>query len=140
MGTRSTESQAEKGPASADGATSQQIRRRLGRAAFGPKSRLSRSRDIERARRSGRRIQASLLTVWIARGSSVQPRVAIVVALHGYSSVARNRLKRRLRHIVRTQILPSAEEPYDAIVSARSSAYSATFKSLRSSVVQAFST
>jgi len=140
MGTGSTKSPAEEGPARVNGETSQQVWCGVGRTTFALKFRLRQPRELERVRRSGRRIQAALLTVWIARGNSLQPRVAIVVGLHGYSSVARNRLKRQLRHIVRTEILPSASEPYDAIVSARSAAYSATFSMLRSSVVRAFAT
>lgn len=138
MGTGSTKPQAEKGPASTDSTTTQQVRRGVGKTSLGRELRLTRPRELERVRRSGRRIQTSALTVWIARGSNLQSRVAIVVALRGHSSVARNKLKRQLRHIVRTEILPNAGEPYDAIVSARSSAYLATFNTLRSLVVQAF--
>jgi len=140
MGKGSSKSTAQERPQGADSKTSQQVQRGLDRTTFGLKSRLTRPRELERVRRSGRRIQASVLTVWIARGSTLQPRVAIVVGLHGHSSVARNRLKRRLRHIVRTEILPRATEPYDAVVTVRSSAYSAAFGMLRSSVVQAFTT
>lgn len=139
MGTGSTKSKTEEGPPSSDSETSQQIRRRVARTSFRLKYCLSRTRELERVRRSGRRLQASLLTVWLARGSTLHSRVAIVVALHGHSKVARNRLKRRLRYIVRTEILPTAVEAYDAIVSARSEAYSATFDTLRTSLVQVFS-
>ena len=75
----------------------------------------------------------------MARGSKLQPRVAILVALHGHSAVARNKLKRRLRHIMRSEILPAATEPFDAVISARSSAYSASFDDLRAAVANAFS-
>ena len=138
MGQGSSKSKAQEGPQGADRKTSQQVQRGLGRTTFGLEFRLTRSREFERVRRSGRRIQASVLTVWIARGSTLQPRVAIVVGLHRHSSVARNRLKRRLRHIVRTEILPRATEPYDAVVIVKPSAYSAPFDMLRLLVVQAF--
>lgn len=140
MGKGSSKSKAQKGPKGPDSKTPQQVQRGLDRTTFGPKFRLTRPREFERVRRSGRRIQASVLTVWIARGSTLQPRVGIVVGLHKQLAVARNRLKRRLRHIVRTEILPRATEPYDAVVIARPSAYSAAFGTLRSLVVQAFST
>ena len=140
MGKGSSESKAQKGPKSSDSKTPQQVRRGLERTTFGPKLRLTRPREFEHVRRSGRRIQTSVLTVWIARGSTSQPRVGIVVGLHRQSAIARNKLKRRLRHIVRTEILPRATEPYDATVIVRPSAYAATFNTLRSSVVEAFST
>ena len=141
MGKGSSKSKAQERPQGADRKTSQQVQRGLGRkTTFGLEFRLTPSRELERVRRSGRRIQASVLTVWIARGSTSQPRVGIVVGLHRQSAIARNRLKRRLRHIVRTEILPRATEPYDAVVIVRPSAYAATFGTLRSSVVQAFST
>lgn len=89
-------------------------------------------------RQSGRRINVPFLTVWKADGAELQPRVGIVVALHGHSAVARNRLKRRLRHIMRSEILRLATEPFDAIVSARSSAYTASFDALRAAVTEAF--
>lgn len=140
MGKGSPESQAEEGATGADSRTPQQVQRSLDRTTFGLKSRLTRSREFEHVRRSGRRIQTSVLTVWIARGSTLQPRVAIVVGLHRHSAVARNRLKRRLRHIMRTEILPRTTEPYDAVVAVKPSAYLATFDMLRSIMVQAFTT
>lgn len=140
MGKGSSESQAQEGPTGADSATPQQVQRGLDRATFGLEFRLTRLRELERVRRSGRRIQTSALTVWIAPGSTLQPRVAIVVGLHRHSAVARNRLKRRLRHIMRTEILPRATEPYDAVVAAKPSGYLATFDMLRSMMVQAFIT
>ena len=140
MGKGSSESQAQEGPTGADSTTPQQVQRGLDGTTFGLKFRLTRPRELERVQRSGRRIQASVLTVWIARGSALQPRVAIVVGLHRHSAVARNRLKRQLRHIMRTEILPRATEPYDAVVAAKPSAYSATFDMLRSLMVRAFTT
>ncbi len=79
-----------------------------------------------------------LLTVWRAPGKMALPRVAVVVALHGHSAVARNKLKRRLRHILRAEILPRASQSYDAVVSVRPGAYSASFDVLRDSLKQAF--
>ncbi|MGQ0640230.1 MAG: ribonuclease P protein component [Gemmatimonadaceae bacterium] len=111
---------------------------RKSKQSLGLDSRLAQPRDIARVRLSGRRIRVPLLTVWITRGTKLQPRVAVLVALHGHSAVARNKLKRRLRHIMRSDILPVATEPFDAVVSARSSAYSASFDALKAAVVNAF--
>ena len=138
MGKGSPESQAEKGSAHTDGQTAQQIRRSISRAAFGPDHRLGHPQEFTRVRCSGHRFQDPILTVWRARGTTLRARVAVVVALHGNSAVARNRLKRRLRYIVRSEILPEASEPWDIILSARPHAYGATFKALRTSVLKAF--
>jgi RNase P protein component len=41
-------------------------------------------------------------------------RVGFVVPKYGHTSVDRNRLKRRLRELVRTRLLPSLRPPEDA--------------------------
>ena len=48
---------------------------------------------------------------------------------HGRSAVERNRLKRRLREITRTTILPGAPA-IDVVINARPSAYRLTFDQL----------
>lgn len=57
------------------------------------------------------------------------PRVGFIVPKHGRSIVERNRLKRRLREIVRLNILKRISS-VDMIVRARPEAYSASFASL----------
>lgn len=63
-------------------------------------------------------------------------RVAIVVAKFGYSAVERNKLKRRLRELVRTRMLPVLA-PMDLLIRARRDAYGATFEALRDDVSDA---
>lgn len=58
----------------------------------------------------------------------------MVVPKHRRTAVARNRLKRRLREIGRTLVLPVLDEaglPLDVMVRARPEAYRATFAELR---------
>ena len=64
-------------------------------------------------------------------------RVGIVVPLHQRSAVERNRLKRRLRELVRLELLPSLRErpPVDLAIRARREAYSAGLDRLRADVV-----
>ena len=58
------------------------------------------------------------------------PRVGIIVPMHGHTAVERNRVKRRLREIVRTQgILSSSAETM--VVFALPSAYRLSFEKLR---------
>ena len=59
---------------------------------------------------------------------------------HGHSAVDRNTLKRRLRELVRTQLLTGlrARAPFDALdvaLRARREAYAATFEQLRTDVL-----
>ncbi|MBA3890901.1 MAG: ribonuclease P protein component [Gemmatimonadaceae bacterium] len=57
---------------------------------------------------------------------------------HRNTAVARNRLKRRLRELVRTQLLPSAP-PADVVIRARREAYEATFDMLAADIARAAS-
>ncbi len=58
----------------------------------------------------------------------------MIVPKHGHTIVERNRLKRRLREIVRTAVLPALDReaaPVDVLVRARPGAYRARFPRLR---------
>lgn len=66
------------------------------------------------------------------------PRIGVVVPRYKHPVVARNRLKRRLREILRTEVLPrlgAAEQWRDVLVRARREAYRATFAELRAELV-----
>jgi ribonuclease P protein component len=56
--------------------------------------------------------------------------VGIIVPRHGQSAVNRNRLKRRLREIVRQDVLPT-ERGLDIIIRTAPGAYSVPFADLR---------
>ena len=60
-------------------------------------------------------------------------RVGIVVPRYGRTAVRRNKVKRRLRELARTILLP---EPLscDVVIKARSAAYQATFLRLRADI------
>jgi ribonuclease P protein component len=53
------------------------------------------------------------------------PRVGFIIPRHGRTAVERNRLKRRLREIVRTRLLPELP-PLDLVIRTRPSAYAAS--------------
>jgi ribonuclease P protein component len=59
--------------------------------------------------------------------------VGFIVPKHKRSGVERNRLKRRLREIVRVEVLP-ALPPIDLVIRARPEAYEASMTMLRSEV------
>ena len=62
-----------------------------------------------------------------------------MVPLHRHTAVERNRLKRRLREIVRTEVLSRLDERrlrVDVLVRARSEAYRTGFADLRDELVK----
>lgn len=66
------------------------------------------------------------------------PRIGLVVPLHRHSAVDRNRLKRRLRELVRVELLPALREQAtssDVAFRARREAYGASFEALRNDVL-----
>ena len=58
-------------------------------------------------RRAGTRIRVEYLDVRAMLSTCPHARVGFVVPKYGHSSVERNRLKRRLRELVRRRLLPS---------------------------------
>jgi len=64
------------------------------------------------------------------------PRVGVVVPRYSGSAVDRNRLKRRLRELVRTHLLPVAPSA-DVVIRARPDAYTASFEALAGDVERA---
>ena len=64
------------------------------------------------------------------------PRAGIIVPRYRNSAVARNRVKRRLREILRQVVLPHIP-PVDIVVRASPQAYSASFQELRSELERA---
>jgi ribonuclease P protein component len=66
----------------------------------------------------------------------VHPRAAIVVPKRGRTIVERNRVKRRLREVVRLDLLGNLAG-IDLVVLARESAYTASYGQLRAEVSQA---
>ena len=62
-------------------------------------------------------------------------RVGFIVPKHGKNSVARNRLKRRLRELVRLTVLPSLA-PQDVVIRTLPAAYAQTWNALRRDVAQ----
>jgi ribonuclease P protein component len=65
--------------------------------------------------------------------ASARPRAAIIVPRYQYTAVARNRLRRRLREILRRGVL-TALPPGDLVIRAKRLAYAASFATLRAAV------
>lgn len=94
--------------------------------------RLTRGSDLQKVLREGKRARTEHLEVRILASLLCHPRVGIIVPKHHRSIVERNRLKRRLREIVRCEILPLVPVlAVDLVVRAGPRAYEATFEMLR---------
>lgn len=87
-------------------------------------------------RREGKRIRTEHLELRAAASLLSFPRVGIIVPKHKHSSVDRNQLKRRLREIVRTLLLPGLPA-VDVVVRTWPTAYAASFDTLRAELVKA---
>lgn len=65
-----------------------------------------------------------------------RPRVGVIVPRYSHSAVERNLVKRRLRELIRTELLPTMEA-LDVVVRAAPSAYKADFDTLRGALRKA---
>ncbi|MGZ8469807.1 MAG: ribonuclease P protein component [Gemmatirosa sp.] len=118
---------------------------------FPRRHRLTRGTELDVVRREGKRVRTEHLEVRVlaslqsflppdtaaaADADPPRPRVGIVVPKHRQNSVARNRLKRRLRELIRLRLLPSLP-PGIVVVRARPEAYGATFEQLARQIERA---
>src|SRR4051812_29992615 len=95
------------------------------RARFPRPLRLTRKSDLEAVFREGKRIRSRYLDIRSLASPLGHPRVGVVVPRFGHTAVDRNKLKRRLREIVRTQLLPSLPA-VDLVIRSRPAAYTAS--------------
>ena len=96
--------------------------------------RIHKSRDIRSLLKDGSRKKTPSLDVFFLSSSGSGNRWGMVVPKHRHSIVERNRVKRRLREIGRTQVLPRLREQgmaLDVLVRARPEAYGVGFRTLR---------
>jgi ribonuclease P protein component len=96
--------------------------------------RIHRGPDIRRILATGRRVRTGNLDLFVFAASSSSSRAGWIVPRHGRTIVLRNRLKRRLRELLRREVVPGldhAGRPLDIVVRARPSAYLASLPELR---------
>ena len=84
---------------------------------------------MQAVRREGKRIRTEHLEVRALASPLPFARVGFVVPKYKRTGVARNQLKRRLREIVRTRLLP-ALPPGDVVIRPNPAAYGASFAQL----------
>jgi ribonuclease P protein component len=100
-----------------------------------PRSRrIHKARDIRSLLRDGSRKKTPSLDVFFLSSSGPGNRWGMIVPKHRHSIVERNRVKRRLREIGRTRVLPRLTEQgmtLDVLVRARREAYGVGFRTLK---------
>lgn len=136
MGTRDTRAAPEEGAEAPHGAASVQEPERLTRERYPSRVRLSRGADLVQCWESGRRVRMRRLDVAWRPNSQGHARAGIVVPRFGETAVARNRLRRRVREILRRELLRTLPA-VDLVVRAKPGAYTARFAELRAELADA---
>jgi ribonuclease P protein component len=95
--------------------------------------RLARGSELKACWEQGRRLRAPHLDLAWRPNRAGHPRSGIIVPRYQFSAVARNRLRRRLREILRRDVLASLAA-VDIVVRAKRSAYAAPFTALRAEI------
>lgn len=78
-------------------------------------------------------MQTPHLDVRFAESALAQARIGLIIPKHKHSAVDRNRLRRRLREIIRTQLLPAIVHG-DTLIRTRPDAYEVSFTALRKEI------
>ncbi len=97
--------------------------------------RIRRGSEIRLVLRQGSRERTRHFDVYRSNAPSSHPRFGVIVPKHRHQIVDRNRLKRRIREVGRTELLPmlvEAGEATDLLVRARPDAYSLSFAQIKS--------
>ena len=94
---------------------------------------MTREADLETVRVQGKRVRTTQLEVRYVASPLRRPRVGVIVPRFGHTAVDRNLVKRRLRELARTELLPTLAA-LDVVIRATPSAYGASFDTLRSAL------
>lgn len=101
--------------------------------------RIAHGADIRDILRRGKRSGTAHLDVFDSPSPVAHPRVGVIVPKHRHTIVERNLVKRRLREVMRIEVLPRLSEAgvaADVLVRARRDAYGAAYGELRDELVR----
>ena len=91
--------------------------------------RLTRERELEWVKQTGRRLRTEHLDTRAADSLLSYCRAAVIVPKYSRTVVERNRLRRRIRELTRTVLIPACTR-IDLVIRALPAAYTADFSSL----------
>lgn len=97
---------------------------------YPPRARLPRGIDLTQCWESGRRVRLRHLDIAWRPNTKGHARFGIVVPRFEHTAVARNQVRRRVREILRRELLASLP-PVDLVIRAKRTAYAARFTALR---------
>ena len=105
---------------------------------FPRRARITRGAELQRIAQEGKRIRTALFEVRViasplARPSGERTRIGLIVPRFQRSAVARNKVKRRLRELSRTRLLP-ADVAAEVVIRIRPEAYRAAFSALAADI------
>lgn len=103
-----------------------------------PSARLHKSTQISAAMKTGKRSTSRLLVLFVAKGDSMESKVAFAVGKIVGNSVVRHKITRRLRHIL-SQELPNFPAGCHIVVRALPDAANASFDQLKENLEFALS-
>ena len=103
---------------------------------YPPRARLPRGIDLTQCWESGRRVRLRHLDIAWRPNTKGHARIGIVVPRFGLTAVGRNRVRRRVRVILRRGLLRNLPS-IDLVVRAKRSAYAARFAELRAELADA---
>lgn len=136
MGACDTVSSPQEGTQTPHGAASLQAPEPLTGERYPPRARLPRGIDLTQCWESGRRVRLRHLDIAWRPNTRGRPRIGIVVPRFDRTAVARNQLRRRVREILRRELL-SKLPSVDLVIRAKRVAYTAPFAVLRAELTEA---
>jgi ribonuclease P protein component len=101
--------------------------------------RITRGDEIRALTRRGKRSRTAHLDVFASASPCVFPRAAVVVPKYGHGGVERNQVKRRVRELLRREVLPVLEQNglvLDVLVRVRRDAYGARYAVLQKELTE----
>lgn len=102
-------------------------------------NRLAKRKDIECVHKTGRAFFVRDMGLRIARNTQKQSRFTVVTSIKvSKKAVDRNKLKRRLREIVRKEILPQVKNGFDGIINTKKTLLDLSFDELRETTIKLF--